>query len=76
MLGYLKDGSDDEHLGEFATPVNFLLTVHRSIKNFPWLKVSILRMVPCPSSALKFILINNISLFVSPHGIAYCQMGC
>ena len=77
MLGYLKDGSDDEHLGEFAylfffltrTRVNF--STHCSFvfikKNIPWPKVLISRMVPCPSSALKLILVNNISLFVSPH---------
>ena len=75
MLGYLKDGSDDEHLGEFAQLcyssflVNFSLNVHRStIKNIPWLKVLILRMVPCPSNALKLIPVKNILLFVSPHG--------
>ena len=42
MLGYLKDGSDDEHLGEFAHIYHCkFLTFHRSIKNIPWLKVLI-----------------------------------
>ena len=54
----------------FATPVDFSLTVHRSIKNIPWLKVLILRMVPYPSSVLKLILVKNISLFVSPYGVS------
>ena len=77
MLGYLKDGSDDEHLGEFAYlfffnsySCKFLdsLFIHINIKkNIPWPKVLISRMVLCPSSALKLILVNNISLFVSPH---------
>ena len=71
MLGYLKDGSDNEHLGMFRSPLlllqNFSLTVHRSIKNIPWLKILISRMVPCPSNAPKLSLINDISLFVSPH---------
>ena len=57
-------------LPTFTTPVNFSLIVHHSIKNIPWLKVLISRMVPCLSSALKLILVNNISLFVSPHGVS------
>ena len=74
MLGYLKDGSDNEHLGGFSLlPLTiFFFTVNLSTKIILWLKVLILRMVPSPSSALKLILVNNISLFVSPHGIFHC----
>ena len=75
ILGYLKDGSDDEHLGELVRLYYTCEFFSHSLfivlsKNIPWLKVLILRMVPSPSSALKLILVNNISLFVSPHGIS------
>ena len=55
MLGYLKDGSDDEHLGELVHLYYTCEFFSHSLfivlsKNIPWLKVLILRMVPSPSS--------------------------
>lgn len=73
MLGYLEDGSDNEHLqvGELfllCWPCHFSHTNHCSIKNIPWLKALISRAVSYPSSALKLmlILLSSTSLFVSP----------